>query len=436
MRNLILILAVLALIGLAGCGRQTPEEATAAFCASLQAFGESLDQLDQVTPDTTVGDLEQAREQVARARQQVAQAAEDLAEARVDSIEAAWQDLERTVDSISNRDTLAEAAASVAASAAAVRAAIGEVGSATCPDWAGIAPPARAMVEAAVTPVLPSAASEEGAAPALPGAAFAAGPVAGIYIGTVPPSNGSELAVTLALHPNSDASMVFSSRPAGSDAAFDQQILEGTWTENADGTVSVTIDRLADGTQLAIAETLTLVQQDGQLVAVEFSQELFGPFGLTLQRSVEAAAGLSPGVVMTGTLPAATAVPVSAAEAPPGDVAATGLTGTTWQLLQMEQGSASTTVVPDPSLYTLTLSDDGSVVAAADCNRGSGAYQVDGANLTLQIGWDAAGCPQTSLARQFSTYLDYANAFLLQDGALLIYYNNSAGVMTFAAALP
>jgi heat shock protein HslJ len=359
-----------------------------------------------------------------------------LAEARVDSIEAAWQDLERTVDSISNRDTLAEAAASVAASAAAVRAAIGEVGSATCPDWAGIAPPARAMVEAAVTPVLPSAASEEGAAPALPGAAFAAGPVAGIYIGTVPPSNGSELAVTLALHPNSDASMVFSSRPAGSDAAFDQQILEGTWTENADGTVSVTIDRLADGTQLAIAETLTLVQQDGQLVAVEFSQELFGPFGLTLQRSVEAAAGLSPGVVMTGTLPAATAVPVSAAEAPPGDVAATGLTGTTWQLLQMEQGSASTTVVPDPSLYTLTLSDDGSVVAAADCNRGSGAYQVDGANLTLQIGWDAAGCPQTSLARQFSTYLDYANAFLLQDGALLIYYNNSAGVMTFAAALP
>jgi hypothetical protein len=102
----------------------------------------------------------------------------------------------------------------------------------------------------------------------------------------------------------------------------------------------------------------------------------------------------------------------------------------------MQQGSASTTVVPDPSLYTLTLSDDGSVVAAAECNRGSGAYQVDGANLTLQIDWDAAGCPQTSLAHQFSTYLDYANAFLLQEGSLLIYYNNSAGVMTFAAALP
>jgi hypothetical protein len=251
----------------------------------------------------------------------------------------------------------------------------------------------------------------------------------------VPPSNGSELIVTLALHANNDTSLVFSTRPAGSGAAFDQQILEGTWAENADGTVSVTIDRLADGTQLAIAETLTFVQQEGQLVAVEFSQELFGPSGLTLQRYVQAAAGLSPAMVMTGTLPAATAAPVSAAQAPPGDVAATGLTGTAWQLLQMEQGSASTTV-PDPSLYTLTLSDDGSAVAAADCNRGSGAYQVDGANLTLQIGWDAAGCPQTPLASQFRTYLDYANAFLLQEGSLLITYNNSAGVMTFAAALP
>jgi hypothetical protein len=359
-----------------------------------------------------------------------------LAEARVDSIEAAWQDLERAVDSISNRDTLAEAAASVAASAAAVRAAIGEVGSVTCPDVAGIAPPAGATAEAVDAPAPPGAATEEGAAPTLPDAAVAAVTVAGVYTGTVPPSNGSELVVTLALHANNDASLVFGSRPAGSGAAFDQQILEGTWTENADGAVNVTIDRLTDGTQLAIAETLTFVQQEGQLVAVEFSQELFGSSGLTLQRSVQAEAGLSSGVVKNGTLPAATAPPVSAAEAPPGDIAATGLTGVTWQLLQMQQGSASTTVVPDPSLYTLTLSDDGSVVAAAECNRGSGAYQVDGANLTLQIDWDAAGCPQTSLAHQFSTYLDYANAFLLQEGSLLIYYNNSAGVMTFAAALP
>jgi hypothetical protein len=45
MKNLILILAALALVGLAGCGGPTPEEASAAFCASLQALGESLSQL-------------------------------------------------------------------------------------------------------------------------------------------------------------------------------------------------------------------------------------------------------------------------------------------------------------------------------------------------------------------------------------------------------
>jgi heat shock protein HslJ len=383
-----------------------------------------------------VGDLKQARDQAARARQQVARAAEDLVEARVDSLDAAWQDLERTVDSVANRDTLAEAAASINASAAAVRAAVGEVGSIACPELAGIAPTASAPVEEIVAPALPSATGQVDTALALPAGAVAVAPVSGVYTGVVPPSNGSELAVTLALHPNNSASMVFSSRPAGEGATVDQQILEGTWTEAADGTVSVTIDRLADGTQLAIAEALTFVRQEGQLVAVEFNQELFGPSGLTLQASAEATVGLPPSGAVTSTLAAAIADASSAADAASGGFAPAGLTGTTWQLLQMEQGSASKTVVPDPGQYTLTLSDDGAAVAVADCNSGSGVYQVDGANLSVQIGWEAARCPQTSLARQFRTYLDHANAFLLQEGSLLIYYNNSAGVMTFAAAGP
>jgi outer membrane murein-binding lipoprotein Lpp len=426
MKTLILILAALALLALAGCASQTPEEATAEFCASLQAFDDSVKQLEQITPDNTVGEVNQAREEVADAWQQVTRSAENLTEVRVESIENTWKNLEQTIGAISNRDTIAEAAASVTASAAAVRAAVDEVGSVTCPELAGAEEEATATVQEIEAPAL------------LTATAIPIAEIAGVYTGSVPPSNGSELAVTLTLHPNGDASMVFSSRPAGAGAGefVDEQILEGAWTENPDGTASVTIDRLADGTQLAVAESLTFVREQGQLVAVEYNQELFGSSGLTLQASVEATAGASPGVVVTSTLEAATAGASSAGEAASTDAEAVALTGTTWQLLQIDQGSASPIAVPDPSLYTLTLADDGSVVARSDCSSGAGAYQVDGANISFLINWDAATCPLTSLARQYSTYLEYANAFLLQDGSLLIYYSSSSGTMTFAAARP
>jgi heat shock protein HslJ len=140
-------------------------------------------------------------------------------------------------------------------------------------------------------------------------------------------------------------------------------------------------------------------------------------------------------VVVTSTLAAATA-DAGSAEAASSDAEPAALTGTTWQVLQIDQGSASQIVVPDPSLYTVTLSDDGTVVARADCSSGAGVYQIDGANISLQIDWGAATCPLTSLARQYSTYLEYANAFLLQEGSLLIYYSSGSGTMTFAAAGP
>ena len=82
---------------------------------------------------------------------------------------------------------------------------------------------------------------------------------------------------------------------------------------------------------------------------------------------------------------------------------------------------------------TLTLADDGVARATADCNVGTGTYQIAGSDISFQITWQTAGCTQTGLARQFSTYLDYANAFQQQGDALVIYYNNSSGQMRFVA---
>lgn len=431
MKILIVIVVAAALLGMAGCGNQTPEEAAANFCASLQGFDESVQQLQQITPSNTMRELDQARNSVADAWKQVTRSAEQLSEARVDSIDDAWTSLERTIRSISQRDTIADAAAEVSAGAAQVRAAVAGVGSVSCPDLnlGGAASQPAAAAEA-----VPTTAPE--AAPAADQGA------AGTYTGQMPPTDGSQENMTLTLHPSGEASLVFSPANAteGAEQAAAERILVGTWLESADQKVSVALDHLQDGKELAIAETFTFQRQDGQLVALEYNKEVYGPSGFSMQASVQAAAvpaesGVSPEAFsagVTNTVTSAITATTGAAPADTGVAQAVELAGPTWQLQRMQQGAA-VTAVPDPTLYTLTLSDDGTAKATAACSLGAGAYQVSDSSISFQLDWGAASCAQTSLDRQFATYLDYANAYALEQGSLVIYFNNSSGQMIFSA---
>lgn len=184
---------------------------------------------------------------------------------------------------------------------------------------------------------------------------------------------------------------------------------------------------------MATVETFTFAAQDGRLVAVAYNEEVYGPSGFTLT-TVSAATAVAPESVQPDT-PSATvdSGASAAAAAPAGPTQGVGLTGSVWLLEQIQAGGSSTTVVPDPSQYTLTLFDDGTVAATAECNSGAGTYQVDGDALALQVQWSAGSCPATSLARQYANYLGYANAFQQQDGVLVIFYNQSSGQMRFAA---
>lgn len=430
MKTLVLIVIAVALFGLAGCGSPTPEDAMAEFCTNLQAFDAAVQQLEQVTPENTVGEATEARDGVSDAWEQVTRSAENLAEARVDSIEAAWKTLEQTISSISNRDTIADAAAEVTASAAQVRAAVASVGSVSCPDLnLGGAAAQPAAGEAVAT------------APAPESAPAADTGVAGSYKGQMPPTNGSQETITMTLHPSGEASLVFSPTSAaeGAEQAAAERILVGAWTENADQTVSVSFDRLQDGKELAIPEAFTFSLQGDQLVAVAYNKEVYGPLGFSMQKSLQVAAApagsdvvsdtVSTGVTSTVTSPITSTAGVAPAET--GAAPATALAGTVWQLQRMEQGSSVTTV-PDPSLYTLTLSDDGSAQATAACSLGVGTYQVNGSNISFQLAWSATSCPQTSLDRQFANYLDYADAYALEPAGLVVYFNNSSGQMIFA----
>lgn len=116
------LLAIPALI-LAGCGQPSVEKSEANYCKDLAALKQSLAALAAVTPSSKVGDVRKAREDVEKSISNLKKSAAQVKTARTDALEAANADLDKTIRSIPNRDTLAEAANTVKPKVAAVEAA-------------------------------------------------------------------------------------------------------------------------------------------------------------------------------------------------------------------------------------------------------------------------------------------------------------------------
>ncbi|TVP64556.1 MAG: hypothetical protein EA342_16045 [Leptolyngbya sp. LCM1.Bin17] len=110
---------------LLGCdqGPQSAQEAEAELCANLDRLETSLMALSQIDANSQVSELRTARENVASAYQDVRSSAEDVQVARTEELEAAYNDLDTTVDNISGRETVGEAANAVAAGLSNIRAA-------------------------------------------------------------------------------------------------------------------------------------------------------------------------------------------------------------------------------------------------------------------------------------------------------------------------
>ena len=76
-------------------------------------------------------------------------------------------------------------------------------------------------------------------------------------------------------------------------------------------------------------------------------------------------------------------------------------------------GTDEQIVVEDPTSYVVTFEDDGTVDIQADCNNASGAYTLDGANVTVEIGpATLALCPGDSRSEQFLQLLGEAAQLL------------------------
>jgi heat shock protein HslJ len=90
--------------------------------------------------------------------------------------------------------------------------------------------------------------------------------------------------------------------------------------------------------------------------------------------------------------------------------------------------------VPHPGRYTLELRGDGRYAIRADCNVGSGAYQLEGSHISLSAGpLTRAACEPGSLWDRFVTLLGHVSGFLTGDDRLALELDDGTGVMEFEA---
>jgi multidrug resistance efflux pump len=119
-------LTALLLLFLASCANETTPTAAekqAALCTDLARFRTSVASLKSLSPNSTVGDLKQAQDEVKATFNQVKTSAASVQEARVAELEQAQGELDTAIQGISDTATLQQATESVAAEVAAVEAA-------------------------------------------------------------------------------------------------------------------------------------------------------------------------------------------------------------------------------------------------------------------------------------------------------------------------
>ena len=102
--------ALLMLFALVGCVQQSLGEAQVEFCLALDDYRDAVAELDDINPNTTIDELNQARENVAQSREELLDSAASLRQARLRYTEDAFENLEKELSDISGDATLGEAA--------------------------------------------------------------------------------------------------------------------------------------------------------------------------------------------------------------------------------------------------------------------------------------------------------------------------------------
>jgi hypothetical protein len=133
-RNLLLAVVLPGL--LLACNQQpSAEQAETQFCNDLAELEVSLVALSQINATSQVRDLRNTRENIADAYQSVRASAAAIEAARVNELQTAYDNFDATVNNISGRETVGDAATDVANSLAEVSAARDRLeADVTCPQ--------------------------------------------------------------------------------------------------------------------------------------------------------------------------------------------------------------------------------------------------------------------------------------------------------------
>jgi F0F1-type ATP synthase membrane subunit b/b' len=123
---------LLLMLVVTGCISKSLEEAQVDFCQALATYGAAVGELQNVNAETSVEELQSARDDVADAREDVTDAAGDLREAKIRAAEDAWVNTQEAIDDISGDATLGQAAATVRGQAFILATEIDKITSITC----------------------------------------------------------------------------------------------------------------------------------------------------------------------------------------------------------------------------------------------------------------------------------------------------------------
>jgi heat shock protein HslJ len=141
--------------------------------------------------------------------------------------------------------------------------------------------------------------------------------------------------------------------------------------------------------------------------------------------------------ISTGLLACAATPP----EAPASDSAGGNeapvltLTGTPWQLVEIQSMNDEAFRPLEVEIYTLRFGEDGALAVRADCNRGSGSYERQGSSLEFgDIALTRAMCRPQSLANRFMRELGYVRSFVIEAGNLYLATQADGAILEFEPA--
>jgi len=105
------------------------------------------------------------------------------------------------------------------------------------------------------------------------------------------------------------------------------------------------------------------------------------------------------------------------------------LVGPVWQWQRTQLGSAPVVVAAAPERYTLAFDGGGRVNVRADCNRGGGSFEVNGAAMKFgAIALTRMGCPPGSQDGEFLRSLAQAARYTVDRGELVLTLANGAAM--------